>query len=217
MKKLIAILILPLAMTACKDKANKNPVKNVQEAAKERDLQRTWQTECQLKPIDAVLTGLFSGLEASVKSMRVQYKFEGANVNRVTSVYATTDCAQEAYTFNEEGSFTLNKSQKTNDGGFSIDMKFSKLKLKIADDNGAKAANAISLCGRNDWSAGKEEGVTTNAKDATCYGIQVPRTNYNIYRIEEKNTLYLGTNPTKATQPSDRPATLNRTLKFSAK
>ncbi len=215
MKKMIMFLILPLALVACKDKANKNPIANVTEASKEKDLQKTWQTECQLRPIDAVVTGLMSGGQAAVKSMRVQYKFQGANVNRVSALYASADCAQEAYIFNESGEFKIDKSKKTNDGGVHIDMSFKKVLLTIKDDNGAKSANAGKLCGRSDWAPGNEVDVTAAAKDLTCYNIQVPRKNLNVYRIDN-NILYLGASPAAASaKPSDRPATLNFGLKFT--
>lgn len=212
MKRIILFVILPLALTACKDD-KKNPVTNVRVASEERDLQKTWQSECQLKPVDMITTGIMSLGQASVKSVRVQYRFKGATVQRVNIAYAGADCTQDAWIFEESGQFTLDKAKKTNDGGFNIDMKFEKLKLTIKDENGAKSANAIKLCNRSDWKAGQDADVTANAKDATCYNAQVPRTNANVYRIDNK-VLYFGENPANAVQPNQRPSRLSN-LKFT--
>lgn len=224
MKKLIPLLIaIPLALVACKDKADKNPVRNITQATKDRDLQGTWQTGCQATPIDAIISGFMSDFQASVKSARVQYKYEGSNVNRVTLVYNAADCTgAESYIFNESGRFEINDKDKSNDGGKFIDMKYEKVSLTIKDDNGAKVANERKLCGQQGWAVGKEVNVTGNAKDLNCYGVQVPRSNANIYRIDkpagdQKWVLFLGANPAKDAQPNQRPATLNMGLKFEKK
>lgn len=224
MKKFIVMLVLPLAIVACKDKANKNPIAYVKQAANDRDLQGTWQSECNLKPIDAIISGFMSAFQASVKSSRTQYKFEGANVNRVTLVYNTADCTgAESYVWNEQGEFkVLDKVQVANVGDAKgIDMKFEKVMLTIKDDNGAKVANDRSLCGVQNWAVGKEQGITANANSANCYGVQVPRTNANIYRIEKpagngKWVLYFGQSPTDAANANERPATLS-SVKYEKK
>ncbi len=213
MKTLAFAFIIPVLLTACKDRRS-NPVTQVQEAAKETDLQRTWESDCSTRPIDAVVTGLMSGGQASIKGMRTQYKFTGANVIRKTILFNHADCSGEAYVFEESGDFKIHEDQKTTDGGKAIDMNFHSVKVTISDDVGATAANAISLCRRNNWARGDSVDVTSVAEDATCYNAQVPRTNYNIYRVDG-NHLYLGSSGVVA--GNQRPATLNFAYKYHAK
>jgi hypothetical protein len=216
LKKLVIILALvPTALTlnACKRGHSKNPVAAVAEASKDKDLQKTFQSECSIEPTTALMTALMSLGQASVKSSRVLYQFTGNNITRTTAFYNTMDCKEDAYIFRERGVFKIDEKQKTNDGGKHIDFDFRTLTLVVHTENGVKAANDTKLCGKSDWSANsKEQDVTKSSKDVSCYGQEVPRKMPNVYRVDAGN-LYLG-NPGDKT--GERPATLSN-VKFTAK
>jgi len=215
LKKFLLIAVASLMAVACDKDNNNNPIDNVREALEEKDLQnKTFQSECNLEPLDAILTGILTGGQASVKSSRTQYRFVGANITRTTILYAQTDCVGDAFTFNETGAFNVSKNQKTNDGGYFIDINFNKLMLKMDSDVGVQSANAIKLCGASDWAVGQEREVTAQAKDMSCYGATVPRTDLNIYRVDEGNVLYLGT-PSKDSNQA-RPTSLSK-VKYTGK
>lgn len=192
MKKILLIAAMSLMAVACgKDK---NPITNGKEAIEDKDLQgKNFESECSIEPLDALLTGILSGGQASVKSSRVAYRFEGANITRTTVLFANLNCDGEAFRYSETGTFNITKNQRTNDGGYFIDIKYNKLMVKIATDVGTVSANAIKLCGAQDWATGQERDVTVQAKNATCYGTVVPRVNNNVYRLDGGKVLYFGT------------------------
>ncbi|MGE4130893.1 MAG: hypothetical protein AB7F86_04610 [Bdellovibrionales bacterium] len=203
-----------LAVAGCKDKHN--PVKAAKQAGQERDLQNTFQSECQLKPVDLVITGLFTGGKAVVKSARTLYRFEGNRVTRTTQFFAATNCSAEAGAFIETGVFEINKDIKTNDGGKGIDLKFDKVALKIASPEGAQIANSIKMCDRSDWSAGQEKVVTPQSENTSCYGAKVPRTDANVYRVDNGN-LILGSSLKTDRDASSRPSKLDFGTKYAGK
>ncbi len=93
---------------------------------------------------------------------------------------------------------------------------FRFLNLKVESDIGAKIANAIKACNASDWTKGQERQVNADPKDLSCYNAQVPRTDSNIYKIE--NNMLLPGNSTKSTSCSDeRPTALNQKQRFNIK
>src|SRR6218665_361948 len=96
-----------LGLAACAE--NNNPVDNVREAASDTNLQgKDFASACSVKPLDAVISGLMTGGQASVKSQRTVYSFAGANVHRTTQLYQSADCSGEVTaTFDEAGSFEI--------------------------------------------------------------------------------------------------------------
>lgn len=217
MKKFLVLVAASLFMAACGDSDdddNNNPLDNAREAVEDTALQgRTFQSECVLEPLDAILTGILTGGDALVKSSRTQYLFQGANLTRTTLLYTGSDCTGEAFSFRESGTFDINPEQKTADNGSFMDMNFQKLMLRIDSDAGATAANAIKLCGVEDWATGQERDVSGNAENLTCYGAAVPRVSLNVYRIDAGNILLLGSVSTENGQ--ERPTKLND-VKFTA-
>lgn len=165
----------------CKDK--NNPIKAVEESTKDKDLQNTFQTECQQKPIGSIVTGLLSGGQTSVKSSRSLYQFVGNRVTRTTQMFTATDCSAEAASFVETGTFEVTKD-KNPEGGRGITIKFDKLSVRIASDDGAKLANALTLCGHKDWNPGEVKEVTGTSQNLNCYSTQVPRREETSYRVD---------------------------------
>lgn len=215
MKKVLTISLAMLALVACSKDRNNDPVSNIREAVKDKDLQeKVFVSECAEKPIDALLTGLFSGGKSSIKAIRTAYFFAGANVTRTTRLFNSLDCSGDAaFTFEELGDIKIDKDQKTNDGGFFIDMDFHSLKVKMATDAGATAANAVKLCKVSDWAAKQERDVTGASADVNCYNAQVPRHNANVYRVDA-NTLYFGTQAKSTNDGSTRPTKVDTSVKY---
>lgn len=215
MRKLLFVLALaPTVMVACHRGSKKNPVAAASEAVKDLDLQKTWESQCSAERTVALVTGAATGLQAPVKSSRVQIKFAGNAATLTTIYYSQADCVQDAWIFEESGNFKIDKDKKSNDGGTHIDFDFREVTARVIDQTGAQAASAINMCGKNNWAANsKKETVTKAAKDLTCYGIDVPRKVPTIYRIDG-DSLVLGT-PPKAT--GERPATLSFNIRYHRK
>lgn len=218
MKKIICLSVLALALSACQKNRNNDPIANSKEAAKDRDLQeKTFESECSFKPIDAIVSGLMTEGKKSVKSQVVTYRFEGANVIRNTRLYATADCTGDAaLTFEEAGTIEIGDDKRTPDGGRNIEMDFKTLEAKVGSDQDAKAANEAKLCGVTDWAAGQPRDVQNHAKDVLCYNAEVPRHVSNIYRVDA-DTLFLGTLTKGAVAAEDRPKSLDKATEFKAK
>jgi hypothetical protein len=218
MKRLLVLLTASLALTACSKHRNLDPFKNGKTAADERDLQaRDFVSECALKPVDAILTGIMSAFSTSIKAATTTYRFDGANVTRTTDFYTTTDCSGEtAIRFQELGEFNLHKDQKTSDGGKAIDIDYSSLEVTTVNGDGVTVANSSGLCGKSDWAAGDKMDETAQAANANCFGAEMPRHDSNVYRVDDK-TLYLGAVSDQSTDPSDRPTALNTSVPYKAK
>lgn len=208
MKNILLLSAFIFVAAAC-SKHDKNPISNVKEALEEKDLQgKNFESDCSIEIARSAFTGILSGGAASVKSSRVAYRFQGSNVTRTTIYFANANCDGEAIRYSETGTFNVTKNQKTNDGGYLIDMNFKKLNAKMASDVGATAANAVKLCGFENWANGQDRDVTAQSKEISCFGAQVPRTNHNVYRLDDRRVLYLGNDGTSTS--TDRPASLSR-------
>jgi hypothetical protein len=206
-----------LLVGACSKK--NDPVANVRQAAADRDLQKTFSSDCQATPGEAIATGIGTLFQGKNAGQKVTYKFTGANVSKKTEVYSTTNCTGDAnYTLTESGTFTVHKdaNKKTNDGGYPIDLKFDKMQVNIVSDVGAKTANEKNLCGAKDWAPGKDRDVTKQAQDNACAQTKIPRTVANIYRVDN-NVLTLGSDTSNKDVPDkQRPASLDKT-KYTAR
>lgn len=214
---IILALIPGLMITACHRGNKKNPIAAASEASKDKDLQRTWQSECSADLKDQVLTNLLTGFKDSVKSYRVQYEFKGNAVTRSTIMYTQAGCAEDAWIFEESGNFKLGDGkQVTNDGGKKIDLDMRDLTLSVRNAGAANAANAIKLCGKANWAAdnkpSNKEKVNQASKGVNCYGAAVPRKVSNVYRIENKNRLLLG-----GEMPTALPSSVTSGPVYSAK
>lgn len=217
MKRLILFLSAATLLSACSKDRNLDPVKNAKTAADERDLQaRDFVSECNLKPVDAVLSGILTAFEASVKGATTTYKFDGANVTRTTQLYTSTDCSGEtAIKFEEIGEFNLHKDQKTSDGGKAIDIDYKTLEVTTVSADGVTVANSTGLCGKTDWGKGDEMDQTSQAANANCFGVEMPRHDANVYRVDA-NVLYLGAVSDDSTSPQERPTSLNTGVPYKA-
>lgn len=218
MKKLLLAALACTLVTACGKDRNNDPIKNVQEAAKDKDLQgKNFASACQLKPVEAVLTGILSGGNASIKGAQTVYRFDGANVTRTTELYSTTDCSGEvAIRFEEGGTVTLDPDKRTNDDGKFIDIDYNSLKVSAVTDEGVKAANAIQLCGATDWSQGTQRDEVAQAPNINCYNAKLPRQISNVYRVDA-NVLYFGTQDTASIDSAHRPTSLDMNDKYTEK
>lgn len=207
----ILTLAAGLALGGCHKGHSKNPLNAVKEAVADKRLQKSWQSECSQKPIAGTVTGALTFGEGSVKSVRTILRFAGDNVTRTTTYYSNSDCSNEAAHFDEAGSFKIDESKKSNDGGKNIDIEFKNLMLTVVSEEGAKVANAASLCRKSDWSANsKAQDVTAASADLKCYALKVPRRLENIYRADNDGTLQTGD-----WDSTGRPSRLSQT--FSAK
>lgn len=216
MKKFIVMLAVPLAIVACSK--HNNPIENVKQAAEDRDLQKTFQSDCDRGTLLSTLPStLASGLQASTKSSRVLMSFKGANIERRTVYYTGINCdGNEAYSFDESGTFTLkDKKDKTNDGGRPIDIQYDRLDVKILSADGEKLANAEGFCNIHDWKSGKSREIKADAKSPSCNFAQIPRLDSNIYRVDA-GTLYMGSFDKSAREPNQRPTSLS-SMKFGSK
>lgn len=222
MKKICSYALLVLTFAACAKDNSSNPSpgigRDVQAAAADPDIQnKNFVSDCALKPVDAILTGVLTGLSASVKSAHTFYRFEGASITRTTQLYPSTDCSGDAaINLQERGEFTLHTDQKTADGGKYIDINFHNLFVTTATDVGVKAANAVQFCNAADWTVNLQREETAQAAAVNCLSAPMPRTNANIYRLDG-NVLYLGAQPTAQTAPGSRPANLDLNTKYTVR
>jgi hypothetical protein len=216
MKKLFLLALIAATIAGCQKDRNNDPIANAKQAAKDKDLQgKSYVSDCSIKPIEAVLSGLLSAGQASLKSQEVAYRFDGANAIRQTRIFSTPDCTGDAaYVFEEAGSIKI-QDQKTADLGRFIDFDYKSLKLTVATAAGAEAANAMKICGGN-WAPGQSKDVEAQSADVTCYGAQVPRHVANIYRLDQGN-LYFGSVSTASVPDAQRPTSLNTSVKYSAR
>lgn len=191
-----------------------NPVKNIKEAAKDKDLQEaTFSSECRVKPVGALVSGLFTEGKVAVKGEQVSYRFDGANVLKKTRYFIASDCSGDSvFSFQESGTFKIDKDQKTNDGGHNVDLEFNELKGLPTAEPGVAVANAVKLCGITNWVQGEEKDVRPQSADLNCYAAKVPRKVLNVYRVDDGN-LYLGV----VTASSERPSKLDLTQKYASK
>lgn len=211
MKTLICMAIASVMFTACSRDRDTNPVTNVTEAAKDRDLQKTFLSSCSLSPEAAAQTLL------KVKSEQTMYRFEGSNVTREARYYPKTDCSGDAaFVLREKGTIKIDKNQKTNHGGYNIDMKWNTGEVDISTDEGAKAASTgpAPLCGKSDWKKGTaaigKEISNAEAAKITCLNAKIPRDDYNIYRVDN-GVLTLGRTDRTPNGVKDRPDKLEGT------
>jgi hypothetical protein len=270
LKKVLCLCLATVFLGACQKDRNNDPVKNVAEASKDRDLQgKVFVSECAVKPVEAIVTGFLAagaaikaqlpgadaakkdqpvpgagdaakkdqptpgagdaakkdqpapgagdaakaqapaGEAAIIKGQRVAYLVSGANITRTTRYFVSADCAGDAaLTLEEKGTITLDKNQKTNDGGYNIDIDYNKLEVKISTKEGAEAASRVKFCGHEDWAVDQIRDVTAKAKEVNCYGAPVPRHISNIYRVDA-NILYFGPMVKANTTKEERPKILN--------
>jgi hypothetical protein len=217
LKTILVAGVLSMTVSCNKSNTNNDPVDNVREAVKEASIQeKTFRGDCQDKPINEIVTGLLTLGEASVKSQRIQYRFSGANVSRVTHMYATRDCSgAEAFSFEESGELRIHEDQKTADNAKFVDFDYKKVALTVSSQEGVVIANRISVCNMTDWNVDDRRDVTRVAEEITCYNMEVPRQEYNVYRVDNENTLYFGTHA-KSNVPETRPTEIKTELKYTA-
>lgn len=219
MKKVFFLAVIPLVLAGCPKNSSNNPIANVKEALADKDLQgKNFVSNCEATPSEGLYTSVFSGTDAAIGSSQVTYRFEGANVHRISRFYHSVDCQGDALmSIQENGDIKINTDQnnKTNDGGKVIDMQFNNAKATIDTDAGAKAANGIKMCGISDWNKAKEVDVTAHAAEAQCANVKMPRKLSNVYRVDA-GKLYLGSDATK-TDVNTRPSKVMSGPEFTAK
>jgi hypothetical protein len=191
-----------------------NPIADIKESAKDKDLQGiSFTSDCWVKPMDMLASGLMTKGDAAVKAEQVAYRFEGATVLRKTSYFLSANCSGDpVFSFEELGEFKIDKAHKSNDGGQNIDLQFKSLKGLPTAPQGVTAANSVKLCGITNWVQGEEKDVLPQSADLTCYGIKVPRQVLDIYRVDDGN-LFLGV----SAPPTERPSKLDRSKVFASK
>lgn len=209
-KALIAVAALTFAVVGCNKGRDANPISNITEAAKDVHLQnKTFSSVCSTS------LGEMAKTLGTVKSSRIEYHFVGDNVTHSTVYYQSTNCTGEpAYTFKEIGTFKSDNS-KDIDGGRPIDMNFKNVYVNVSSDAGRDAANSAKLCGVSNWEKGKDTDVTVHSADLTCNNAQLPRSDYNIYRLDG-GTLYWGS-VLPVTDEADRPTKLQKNIQFVEK
>jgi hypothetical protein len=216
-KKLaLSVLIAAIGFGCSKNSTTSDPIENVRQATKEEALQvKTFRSECQEKPINELVTGLMTGFGASMKSQRVQFRFEGANVHRQTWMYSTRDCSgQEALIFDEGGEIKIHDGQTLADGSTAIDFDYRNVDVQVVSAAGAEIANSVKLCSGADWKSGDIRSVNANSEDWNCYSAQVPRQEFNVYRLDG-NVLLLGTD-LQDNSADKRPTGVDQSIHYSA-
>lgn len=225
MKKLLCLCASLMLVAACSKK--NDPIQNARVAAKDKDLQAKSFVACDNTPLKEFGSLLDKGIEvvkgkldpnaadpnaakaALTASHKTTYKFEGANVHRITETYGQANCKGDPnYTITEGGTFDLNHNPdaKSNDNGYPIDFKIDKLTVKINTDPGAANANNNELCGAKDWAKNKEKEVTTQTEKCIG-GLKLPLDLAARYRVDGKNLQLAGAGWTSTTD-KDRPKTL---------
>lgn len=210
MKNLLYVFCAMAVLAGCAKDRDLDPVANVSEASKDRDLQKTFNSPCTVAGAEVLQT------LGTVKGEKTVFRFDGNNITRESRYYAAADCSGEpAFTMQENGTFRIetDRNKDTNDRGRNIDINWKTVKVAINTDDGVKAANSdvAPLCGLKDWKKGGEaRDVTAQAKNPTCYNGKVPRQDWNIYRVDA-GTLYLGRVSKSENAQKDRPAKLEST------
>lgn len=212
MKRLfILAATVPMFMLAACNKDNgSSPAENVQQAARDPSLQgKTFWSDCQLRPLTAIGTGILTG--QSIKSSKTGLLFDGASVIRITQYFSAADCAGEyALTFKETGRFNILQDKKSSDSATFVDINYDILKLAADNAAGVQVANTLGLCGGSDWQAAQERDVTAHSADLKCYNTAVPRLDKNIYKLEG-TTLFMGSQQPGFRDSDNRPTMLDRT------
>lgn len=213
MKKMMMIGAALLLTAACQ--RNTDPVSNVVEATEDPSLQqKNFTSKCSMTPIDAIVSGILTGGDAAMKSQSTVYRFEGEGLSRKTYIYESSDCTGEAaIVFTETGKFDILDDNQTAEGARLVNFGYERLSVKIQNQAGVEAANAISLCGTNNWVDDQEADVTTKAADLTCYNATVPRMVANIYKLEG-SVLYLGTPAKDSVGEASRPTQLDKSQAY---
>lgn len=195
-----SLILLPLV--GCSRDDNPDPLADIVQANEEKDLQnRNFTSDC----------GVENPL--GLASARMIYRFEGANVIRTTNQYITPDCSGDAaIRFEERGDFDIRKEETTPDGGKGIDIHYTSLWVTTLTPEGVTIANGLQLCSANDWSVNSTRDQTAHANEATCFRVEVPRMNRNLYRVDA-NVLYLG--PASDKNNETRPSGLDMNVKFT--
>ncbi|MBX3019844.1 MAG: hypothetical protein KF767_18295 [Bdellovibrionaceae bacterium] len=209
MKRMMMIGAALLLTAACN--RNTDPVSNVVEASEDPGLQqKNFTSKCSITPIDAIVSGILTGGDAAMKSTSTVYRFQGEGLTRTTNIYESSDCSGEvALVFTETGKFDILDDNQTPEGARLVNFGYEKVTLKVQNAKGVEAANALSLCGTNNWVDNQEADVTTRAADLTCYNATVPRLVANIYKLEG-SILYLGTPSKDGVGEASRPTSLDR-------
>ncbi|MBX3022888.1 MAG: hypothetical protein KF799_14535 [Bdellovibrionales bacterium] len=211
MKKLICVSLAVLGIAACGKGRSSNPITAAREASEHKDLQNTFQSECQNpNTFVTAITGAKSLTDAiraefrdTVRSERIQYVFTGDSVTRKMIWYKENGCVGDAVAFEERGSFNASTANKGAADGQDLDINFKALFVKVAD-SGVAFANAVTLCDVNTWKAGEEREIASaTSANANCYGIPVPRDVYTKFRVDNK-VLYLPSDPSKGNTKETR-------------
>lgn len=219
MKNTFIVFLAALAIAGCGKGRSADPIANVREKTKDNDLQKgSWQSECNNTPLKALsekVEGVVQpGPSDSLKSERIEYKFDGENVTRSLFRYHDTNCAGDAVLYTERGTIKIG-DQRTNDQGRFIDMHFTDV-MAVVKGPGLTVANTNKLCGISNWEDGKEANVTSASGKGDCYPIQTPRDVYNVYRVMmDKGELWLGADP--AGGLPDRPGSATAGVMFKHK
>lgn len=175
---------------------------------------KAFYSRCLLTPLDATVTALFSLGQGVLKSTQTVYQFSETGIRRWTVAYPTMNCSgTPGVSFVEGGTYRVLTPVTTSDGGRNMDINFNSLQVLIQTPAGAKAANAMWLCGVNTWVPGQRMDVTTQSWDPRCYNSLVPRSVANVY-LMSGNTLYLGTDTKSRVGESSRPTRLERQSPF---
>ncbi len=81
------------------------------------------EADCEAKPLEGLVTGLFTLGADAIRSQKIQYRFEGANVTRTTRYYSEANCVSDALKFQEIGQIEI-KDERTNEQARHIAFNF---------------------------------------------------------------------------------------------
>ncbi len=211
-------LTLMASLVACQKRSNKNPIENAREAISDIDLQsKSFVGDCSIDLGDALVSFVASSGKYSVKSSRDEFQFVGANLTRTTRIYESADCTgQDALMYKETGAFHVDSDKRAEDQSKFIDITYDRLSLVAQSEFGVQLANDIKICGREDWTVGKEIEVTAQSEDVSCYRKKLPSKEADVYRLE-KNNLYFGERDSLLKNLESRPARVDLKTKYSVK
>jgi hypothetical protein len=186
-----------LCLTACGSDDSDDVADAGRNLARAPELQGAWVSDC-----DA-----YGPLKLSGKAFSA---FEPLRYKKKIAIYSDNACATQTAEVRYTGEYKIGNSDDLPRGLNRVDFTPKTLVVKPTSDEGAKALNALKLCGISDWKVDASRDVSQAAKKAGCLAEKLEVAQFDVYSLDDNKlkfgSTYLLGAPTKA---ENRPSQLN--------
>lgn len=191
MLRKISLILFALALAACSGD-------DAQEALKNPELIALGTVHEE--KIQPGLIRVLGGYE------RDSLEFAGNDVIKSVDVYPTEAVGSTpALTIFYRG--TYKRGSDIGDKTFEIDMTYNTVEVVARTEDALKLLNSLTFCGKNDFVLGQAANLTNNANDQLCPLDDLPKTVYDIYKVEGERVFFGKGDKTRA---DARPRELDR-------